>query len=164
MNYARSPEPSGYLPRHLDIMANPSSRKIRGLPLIDTDVIIRLLTGDDLEKQARARGLFKRIEAGEVIVFAPITTIADCVYVLSSPSLYKLPRAEVVGLLLPILRLRGFRMQDRRAVLKALDLFAATTLDFGDAYLAASMERLRSRTVYSFDRAFDRIKEIQRLA
>ena len=72
--------------------------------------------------------LFKRIEAGDVTVFAPITTIADCVYVLSSQSLYKLPRTEVVGLLLPILRLRGFRVQDRRAVLRALDLYAATAL------------------------------------
>lgn len=136
---------------------------IRGVPLIDTDVIIRLLTGDDAEKQARARALFKRIEAGEVTVFAPITTIADCVYVLSSPALYRLPRTEVVGLLLPILRLRGFRVQDRRAVLRALDLYAATALDFGDAYLAASMQRLGSRTVYSFDRDYDRIKGIQRV-
>ena len=144
-------------------MARTTRLPMRGVPLIDTDVIIRLLTGDDLEKQARARTLFQRIEAGEVIVFAPITTIADCVYVLSSPSLYKLPRAEVVGLLLPILRLRGFRVQDRRAVLKALDLYAATALDFGDAYLAASMQRMGSRTVYSFDRDFDRIKGIQRV-
>jgi predicted nucleic acid-binding protein len=144
-------------------MGKQTPRSARGVPLIDTDVIIRLLTGDDLEKQARARDLFKRIEAGELTVFAPITTIADCVYVLSSPSLYKLPRAEVVGLLLPLLRLRGFRLQDRRAVLKALDLYAATALDFGDAYLVTSLQRLGSRTVYSFDRDFDRIKEIQRL-
>ncbi len=144
-------------------MGKRTARPIRGVPLIDTDVIIRLLTGDDLEKQARARDLFKRIEAGEATVFAPITTIADCVYVLSSPSLYKLPRPEVVGLLLSILRLRGFRLQDRRVVLKALDLYAATTLDFGDAYIVASMQRLGSRKVYSFDRDFDRIKEIQRL-
>lgn len=144
-------------------MAKQTRPLMRGVPRMDTDVIIRLLTGDDLEKQARARALFKRIEASEVIVFAPITTIADCVCVLSSPSLYKLPRTEVVGLLLPILRLRGFRVQDRRAVLRALDLYAATALDFGDAYLIASMQRLASQTVYSFDRDYDRIKGIQRL-
>jgi predicted nucleic acid-binding protein len=144
-------------------MGKRTSRQMRGVPLIDTDVIIRLLTGDDPEKQARAHHLFKRIEAGEVTVFAPITTIADCVYVLSSPSLYKLPRTEVVGLLLPILRLRGFRLQDRRAVLEALDLYATTALDFGDAYLVASLQRQGSRTVYSFDRDFDRIRGIQRL-
>lgn len=144
-------------------MRNPAPRTLRGVPLIDTDIIIRLLTGDDLAKQARARDLFKRIEAGELTVFAPVTMIADCVYVLSSPNLYKLPRTEVVGLLLPILRLRGFRVQEQRTVLRALALYAATSLDFGDAYLAASMERLGSRTVYSYDRDFDHVQGIQRL-
>jgi predicted nucleic acid-binding protein len=62
-----------------------------------------------------------------------------------------------------MLRSRGFRVQDRRVVLKALNLYASTTLDFGDAYIAASMDRMGSRTVYSFDRDFDRIKGIRRL-
>jgi predicted nucleic acid-binding protein len=132
------------------------------VPVIDTDVIVRLLTGDDLQKQGRARDLFKRIEIGEVTVFAPVTVIADCVYVLASPSLYKIPRTEVVGLLRPILRLRGFRLQDRRTVLRALDLYAAAALDFGDAYVAASMERLGSQRVYSYDTDYDRVKGIKR--
>ncbi len=143
-------------------MSNPSPRTLRGVPVIDTDVIVRLLTGDDLQKQARARDLFKRIEIGEVTVFAPVTVIADCVYVLASPSLYKIPRTEVVGLLRPILRLRGFRLQDRRTVLRALDLYAAAALDFGDAYVAASMERLGSQRVYSYDTDYDRVKGIKR--
>jgi predicted nucleic acid-binding protein len=69
----------------------------------------------------------------------------------------------VVGLLLPILRLRSFRLQDRRTVLRALDLYAATNLDFGDAYVAASMERLGSLNVYSYDADYDRVKEIKRI-
>ncbi len=32
------------------------------IPYIDTDVIIRLVTGDDPTKQRAARALFKRIE------------------------------------------------------------------------------------------------------
>jgi predicted nucleic acid-binding protein len=144
-------------------MASTPSPFVRNTPVIDTDVIVRLLTGDDLEKQARSSQLFKKIETGEVKVFAPITVIADCVYVLSSRSLYKLPRAEVVGLLRSILRLRGFRLQDRRTVLRALDLYAATSLDFGAAYIAATSERLGSLTVYSYDADFDRLKGIKRL-
>jgi predicted nucleic acid-binding protein len=54
-------------------------------------------------------------------------------------------------------------LQNRRAVLTALDLYAATALHFGDAYLVASLQRLGSRTVYSFDPDFDRIKAVQRL-
>lgn len=62
---------------------------------VDTDVIIRLLTQDDLKKQGEAATLFEAIKAGRLKVRAPDTVIADAVYVLSSPRLYKLPRSEV---------------------------------------------------------------------
>lgn len=35
-------------------------------PFVDTDVIIRLLTGDDLQKQAEAAALFEQVEAGNL--------------------------------------------------------------------------------------------------
>lgn len=132
-------------------------------PLIDTDVIIRLLTGDDVEKQQRARALFKRIEAGEVTVVAPVTVIADCFYVLTSPSLYHLPKTEAVGLLRPILRLPHFRVVNRKLVLRAFDLCITANLSFGDAYIVATMEQMGSDILYSFDRGFDRLRVITRL-
>ena len=81
---------------------------------VDTDVIIRLLTGDDPQKQAQAATFFEQVEKGSLTLVAPVTVIADCVYVLSSPRLYNLPRTEVVGLLTPLLRLPHFRVQSRR--------------------------------------------------
>lgn len=132
-------------------------------PLIDTDVIVRLLTGDDLEKQQRARRLFKQIELGEMTVIAPVTVMADCFYVLTSPSLYHLPKSEAAALLRPILRLPHFRAANRRQVLRALELCASANLSFGDAFIAATMEQVGSAEVYSFDRGFDRLRGITRL-
>lgn len=132
-------------------------------PLIDTDIIVRLLTGDDVEKQQRARALFKQIEAGEVTVMAPVTVIADCFYVLTAPSLYHLPKSEAVGLLRPILRLPHFRVVNRKLVLRALDLCVNANISFGDGYIAATMEQTGSDTLYSFDRGFDRLRGITRL-
>lgn len=132
-------------------------------PLIDTDVIVRLLTGDDLAKQERARQLFKRIETGELTLIAPVTVIADCFYVLTAPSLYHLSKAEAVGLLKPILRLPHFRVVNRRMVLRALDLCVSANVSFGDGYIAATMEQLGSNSLYSFDRGLDRIRGITRL-
>ena len=37
-----------------------------GDPFIDTDVVIRLLIGDDIEKQSKARDLFLQVEAGRL--------------------------------------------------------------------------------------------------
>jgi predicted nucleic acid-binding protein len=132
------------------------------LPYIDTDVIIRFLTGDDPDKQARTAALFAEIEAGQLEVAAPVTVIADAVYVLSSPRLYHLPRGEVRELLLPILRLPNFRLHNRRAVLRALDLYVDGNLDFGDALIVAFMEQHRSEILYSYDGDFDGIPGVTR--
>ena len=132
-------------------------------PLIDTDVIIRLLTGDARQKQERARALFKQIEAGELTVLAPVTVIADALYVLTSPAICHLAKNEAVGLLLAIVRLPHFRVTNRRTVLRAMDLYVSANIDFGDAYIAATLERLGADTVYSYDKGFDRIKGIKRL-
>lgn len=132
------------------------------LPFIDTDVIVRLLARDDPAKQAAAAELFEAIAAGTLTVTAPDTVIADAVYVLSSPRLYRLSRAQVSALLTPLVRLPGFRVANRRAVLRALDLYGTTSLGFGDALIVASMEQTGSQIVYSFDRHFDAVPGIVR--
>jgi predicted nucleic acid-binding protein len=131
-------------------------------PFIDTDVIIRFLTGDDLKKQAAATTLFEQIEQGLLTVAAPDTVIADAVYVLSSPRLYHIARSEVRELLVPLVRLPHFRVQNGFCVLRALDIYAATNLDFGDTLIIAAMEQQNSHVLYSYDTGFDRIQGITR--
>src|SRR5687767_10097055 len=96
------------------------------VPFVDADVIVRLLTGDDPAKQVAARAFFDRIETGKLVVATPATTIADAVFVLASPKLYALPRQEVSELLSALVRLPNFRVSERPAVLRALDLFGTT--------------------------------------
>ncbi len=133
-----------------------------GEPFLDTHIIIRLLTGDDPEKQLRAKRLFERIERNELQVTAPLTVIADTVYVLSSAKFYNLPRAEIVALLKLLLRLAGFRLRNRSMVVQALDLYNTHNFDFTDAVIYAAMLQSGSTVVYSFDQDFDHLKEISR--
>ena len=131
-------------------------------PVIDTDVIVRLLTGDEPAKQRAAFDLFNRIRAGELTAEAPQTVIADAVFVLTSPRLYRVTRANVRALLLPIVTLPGFRIEDRDTVLAALDLYATSASGFGDALIVAYMRQRGSTTLYSYDAGFDRYPDIQR--
>jgi len=96
------------------------------VPFLDTDVIIRLVTGDDPTKRVASRALFERIAAGGLTVTAPVTVIADAVHALASPRLYNVPRAEVHALLTRLVRLPHFRVDDGCLVLRALDLYATT--------------------------------------
>lgn len=130
---------------------------------IDTDVIIRFVTGDDPTKQAAALGLFRQVEAGTLVLRAPDTVIADAVFVLSSPRIYRLPRDRIRDELVTLLRLPHFKVQSRRLLLRALDLFVAyPMLDFGDAMLVAAMERRGINRLYAYDRDYDRIPGMQR--
>ena len=131
-------------------------------PYVDTDVIVRLLTGDDPAKQQAAARLFQTVEDGEIVVAAPVTVIADAIFVLCSKRLYNLPRATASAALTRLVRIPGFRVDRRRTVLTALDLFGTTSLDFGDCMLVAAMRGAGSTVLYSYDHDFDRFPAIER--
>ena len=129
---------------------------------VDADVIIRLLSGDDPKKQQAAAALFQRVEDGTLELTTPVTTLADCLYVLCSPRLYGFARGEVVARLLTLVQLPNFKLQNRLTLIRALELFAATNIDFGDALIAATMAQDGVKLVYSYDADFDRLPGIAR--
>lgn len=129
---------------------------------VDTDVIIRLLTGDDLKKQKSAAALFEKVEQEQLILLAPDTVIADAIYVLSSPRWYKIKRPMIRDLLMPLLRLTNFKVDNKQTVISALDMYASSNLDFGDTMLAAAVLQTKSKTIYAYDHDYDKIPEITR--
>lgn len=132
------------------------------LPYIDTDVLIRYVTGDDPQKQSRSAALLSQVEAGTLTLAAPVTVFADAVFVLSSKNLYHLPHSQVAAMLMPVVRLSHLKVKNRRALIEALDLYGSSALDFGDCMIIASMKQARSNVVYSYDRGFDRVIGITR--
>jgi predicted nucleic acid-binding protein len=129
---------------------------------LDTDVIIRLLTGDDPEKQARAEQLLESAERGDVELWLAATTVADAVFVLTSRRLYAVARGEAAELMLSFVTSPGVSCDQRDVVLTALELFSRFNIDFGDAFIAASALRDDS-PVYSFDRDYDKIPGLRRI-
>lgn len=131
---------------------------------LDTDPIIRFLTGDDPAKQEASYRLFRRVREGTLTLVAPVSVIADAVFVLSSPRTYRQSRQQVVSALVPLVELPGFHVEQKRMVLHALDLYLSTSIDFSDALLVAEMERAGIQTLYSYDRHFDRIPGVRRIS
>ncbi len=132
-------------------------------PFCDTSIIIRLITGDDAAKHARVSALFEQVERRILSLAAPDTVIADAVFVLTSRRLYNLPRAEVAAKLATLVRLPNFHVENRGAVLRALDLFGTTShLDFGDTLIIAQMQQSGAQTVYAYDADFDGIPGLTR--
>jgi predicted nucleic-acid-binding protein len=129
---------------------------------VDTDVLIRYIARDDATKQRAAATLFRSVESGAVTLRAPDTVITDAVFVLSSPKLHALPRMRIRTELATLLHYQQFKVHNRRLLLRALDIYAGTNLDFGDAMIAATMERRDEHELYSYDRDFDRLSSIRR--
>lgn len=132
-------------------------------PHIDTDVLIRWLTGDDPKKAQAVAALFAQVESGSLDLYCPVPVIADTIYVLSSPDLYHQSRETVSSALLRVVGLPHFHVADRRIVAHAIGLFGTTTLDFGDCLIVASMEAHHETRLYSYDRHFNRFPSITRV-
>ena len=130
---------------------------------LDTDVLIRLISGDDPRKQQAATVLFQRVGTGELRLRAPATVIADAVFVLGSPRQYAFPRSEIRAALLPLLRLPGFDVAEGDVVRRALDVYVAhPRLDFSDAMTVAAMQLGGATELYAYDHDFDRVPGINR--
>lgn len=130
---------------------------------VDTNVIIRLVSGDDPDKSRRCLELFERAERGAVQLVISEAVVAEVVYVLSSASLYALPRTEIAELLRPILENRGVMLEHKGSILKALDLYERTNLDIEDCIFAEHVRRGQLDGIYSFDRGFDRLPDVRRI-
>ena len=132
---------------------------------IDTNVIIRYLTNDRPDDHSpRAYDLSRRLAADETAATLTEAVLVEAEQVLTSPALYKLPRADVRRHLANIIGFRGVKMAGKRRYLRALDLHVGRPrLDFVDAILAAYAEELSPPTVLSFDREFDTVPSVRRV-
>ena len=131
---------------------------------VDANIILRYITGDDPVKAQRCFDLFQRVKAGEEVVTTCEAVIAEVVYVLSSPRLYRLPRDQIRARLVPILSLKGFHLTNQRLYLKALDTYVAhPQLDFEDAILMEHMARRNVDVILTYDRGFDRLPHLTRI-
>jgi predicted nucleic acid-binding protein len=130
---------------------------------LDTNIFIRFLTGDDPTKMARCLQLFQRARRGEIVLVTSESVIAEIVYVLSSRTTYRMPRADVATVLRPILTISGLRLEHKGSILGALDLWESSPLDFEDCLSVEHLRRANLSVIFSYDRHFDQIPDVTRL-
>lgn len=120
--------------------------------LVDTNLVIRFLTGEP-EKQAQVAAEFFQLSETENITlrFCPIV-VAEVVFVLTG-KIYGYPRKLVAEKLLQFLQNPSFKIQESDVIEKALKLFLKRKIDFADAYLAATGV-VSGCGVVSFDKDF----------
>jgi predicted nucleic acid-binding protein len=124
---------------------------------VDTNILIRHLTGDPPGQAARAT---RFLTTADELLLADLV-VAEVVYVLES--FYEVPRARVADLVRAMVAFPAVVVLDPAMLLRALEVYETARLDFAEAYLVAQAERSGVGVVASFDRAIDRVGTVRRL-
>jgi len=123
---------------------------------IDTNVLIRHLTGDPPAQAAKATRYLGRSE--ELLLSDLI--LAEVAYVLES--FYEAPRVQVAETLRAVVGFPAIRVVDAELLQRAVEVYDVHRLDFADAYLVACAERAGVGVIASFDRSIDRVGTVRR--
>lgn len=136
--------------------AEVSSGRAAVTAFVDTNVLVRHLTGDPPDLAARATRYLA--DADELLV--PDLILAEVAYVLES--FYEAPRAQVATTLRSVLAFPAIRVIDADLLQRTVEVYEVHRLDFADAYLVASAERTGIGVIASFDRSIDRVATVRR--
>jgi predicted nucleic-acid-binding protein len=120
--------------------------------LVDTNVIIRLITQDDPILTKKSLKIIRKIKTGKTKALITSLVIAEVIYVLTSPKLYNISREKSVLAIKIILETKNVIVEEKKIIYKALDLYNKTKLDFPDCYLIAKKEEKNFKSILSFDK------------
>jgi predicted nucleic-acid-binding protein len=124
---------------------------------VDTDVLIRHLTGDPPDQARRATDFLARTEP----LWLADLVVAELVYVLES--VYRVGRDEVAQLARSIVISDRMLVSDLPLLLRTIEVYERHHLAFADAYLVASAERSGVGIVVSFDKGISKVGTVERI-
>lgn len=124
---------------------------------VDTNILVRHLTGDPPDMAARATKYLA--PAGEL--YLPDLIVAETVYVLES--YYEIARDQIAEAMRSLIAFDAIVMVDPALLLRAISVYEIDRLDFADAYLVACAESSGVGSVASFDKSIDRVKTVERI-
>jgi len=131
------------------------------LRFLDTNILLRYLTRDDERKARVALALLQRIERGEERVITTQAVIFETVFTLQR--FYKVPRAEIRELVLPIVLLRGMQIPNKPLYEQAFDLYVTQNISLPDAWNGVFMRARGLTEIYSWDTDFDEMAWLTRI-
>jgi predicted nucleic-acid-binding protein len=122
--------------------------------LIDANIVLRHILGDDRALAAKAESILAPVRNGTQTAIIHHAVIAECVYVLEG-QLGGAP-AKISRVMSGVLQYPGFVGERLDVVLLAFDYFKTTSLSFVDSLLLAHAEVDRMR-IATFDKKLHKL-------
>ena len=117
--------------------------------LLDTNIIIRFLVGDNEDHLKISTEYFEQIEQGSMEVEILSGVLMEAFFVLTK--FYKLPKAEVISDLKTILSFEGIVNKNKVILFETLNIIANKNIDFVDALICAKC-KLQNYEKLSFEK------------
>ena len=124
---------------------------------VDTNILVRHLTGDPPEMAARATAYLKR----ETELLLTDLVLAETVYVLES--FYEAPSEQVADAVRSLIAFDSVICVDPAVLLRSVEVYETERIDFAEAYLVACAESTGVTKIASFDRSLDRVQSVERV-
>jgi len=128
---------------------------------VDTNVLLRLLVGDDPAQAAKARRLFDRADAEQKTVWVADTVLVELVWTLGRA--YSRNRADIVKALRTLSSHATVMLESAAAVRDATDAFERGRADFADCLLCVKAESAGCDEVATFDRGMKGLPAVRLL-
>jgi predicted nucleic-acid-binding protein len=125
----------------------------KNISVVDANVIVSLLLGNERANFVRASIYFDQVREGTHAAYLLAAVVAECIYVLTK--FYKVSREDAAGKLLALLDYRGI-VAESQEIRRALTLYRGSKVDFVDAFVAV-IAKERGYGVFSFDRDLERL-------
>ncbi len=123
--------------------------------LLDTNVILRYLLNDIPEQAEKARRIFNRARSLKARVKILPIILVEVVYHLIHT--YKIPRNEVADTLQIFISPKWIKIENKDAILEALELFKNSKIDMVDLMLF-TIAKHKGYEIVSFDKDFKRLR------
>ncbi|MEQ9824232.1 MAG: PIN domain-containing protein [Puniceicoccaceae bacterium] len=127
--------------------------------LVDTNFLVRFITGEPLSQAEIAKKLMLEAESGSARITIVPLVVAEVVFVLTG-RVYGFPPVSVRDALILLLESPSIHVIERDVLLQALHTFVKKKVDFVDAYVA-SMAASKGCEVATFDQDFRKFSNLK---
>jgi predicted nucleic-acid-binding protein len=117
---------------------------------IDTNILIRFLTGNDELQTKQVYNIFKKVESEKKELFVPLLVVLEMIWVLES--VYEISRANILDAISELLLMPILKFEHQSALQQFTHSALGSKYDLSDLLIAYSSEVQGCESVLTFDK------------
>ncbi len=123
---------------------------------IDTNILIRFLTGDDELQAKKVYEIFKNAESEKKVLFVPLPVVLEMIWVLES--IYEISRTNILDSIRDILLMPILKFDQQAALQQLVHSAQGNKYDLSDLLIAHSATINGCEAVITFSKKASRFK------